>query len=243
MKKGSPDKLLAEWFWIERWDGSPAAGLPLLARGLYREMLTRAWRLGGWLPNDHEAIQRLVRVTAKEWAAAWPKVMGYWREAAGDPTKLVNDTQLEVMEEARRRREEASEHGRKGARARFGQCPSNARALPGDKPPSPSPLTDSKKEQESSQQASKPSHVAAAEKHGLPVCDRCSSVAAVQGFSDGNLVCLTKRGGCGNRWRERPPEPEDPPGFKFGLRTYTIPPDDEPTIPPHLRPKPGSLPS
>jgi hypothetical protein len=76
-------KLLAEWFWTDRWMGSSAFLLPLEPRGLYREMLTQAWRGGARLPLDHEAIRRAIGATAEEWARAWPFVSTYWREADG----------------------------------------------------------------------------------------------------------------------------------------------------------------
>lgn len=134
-------KLLAEWFWIDRWDGSSASALPIHARGLYREMLTQAWRRGAKLPTDPEQIQRLCRVTSKEWKRCWPLVRSYWRL---DGLSLVNDTQLEIYAESLARAEGGSVKGRKGAEARWRrmpeQCPSNAqaspRALPEQCPPS-----------------------------------------------------------------------------------------------------------
>jgi uncharacterized protein YdaU (DUF1376 family) len=91
------DKLLAEWFWTDRWDGSSASLLPMEPRGLYREMLTAAWRRGARLPNDHEAIRRAIGCTVGEWRRCWPKVERFWRV---DGEYLVNDTQLEVYAEA-----------------------------------------------------------------------------------------------------------------------------------------------
>lgn len=190
----SRDKLLAEWFWIERWDGSPAAALPLLARGLYREMLTRAWRLGGWLPNDHGAIQRLVRVTPAEWRKAWPLVSPYWRE---DGARIVNDTQLEVMAEARRRREEASEHGRRAANARHGQASgtarADARAVPEHQPPSPSPSPTPTEQQ----------HAGGVDGGPLPKrcpdCGEFDTLIRLDRRADlaASWVCSHKAGGCG----------------------------------------------
>jgi len=142
-KPGS--KLLAEWFWVDRWDGSSAALLPMEARGLYREMLTAAWRRGGSLPNDHEAIQRAIRCTAGEWARSWPKIAPYWRV---DDDRLVNDTQLEIYAEATERQERAHAKAMKAAaaspqviaRARAqAQAHGQARAEPEVSPPSPSP--------------------------------------------------------------------------------------------------------
>ena len=135
------DKLLAEWFWVDRWDGSSAALLPIEPRGLYREMLTQAWRRGARLPNHHESIQRAIRCTAAEWERCWPAISHFWRVDGSD---LVNDTQLEVYEEAMRARDAASERGRKGAQARAqaraqATTQAHAQVTLKHKPPSPTP--------------------------------------------------------------------------------------------------------
>lgn len=117
------DKLLAEWFWIDRWTGSSAFGLNLEARGLYREMLTQAWRRGAQLPNDHDQIQRFVGVTKAEWRRTWPLVERFWRV---EGSVLVNDTQLEVYAEAQGRQRRASDKARAAAQARHGHKPSTA---------------------------------------------------------------------------------------------------------------------
>ncbi len=111
------EKLLAEWFWIDRWMGSSAFGLPLEARGLYREMLSQAWRRGARLPNDHEQIQRLTGAREKEWRRCWPRVEKFWR-VEGD--SLVNDTQLLVYADAKARQDKASKRGLAGAQAKHG---------------------------------------------------------------------------------------------------------------------------
>ena len=67
-------KLLAEWFWTDRWIGSSGFLLPMEPRGLYREMLTQSWRRGGTLPNNPEAIRRATGCTVEEWDRAWPTV-------------------------------------------------------------------------------------------------------------------------------------------------------------------------
>lgn len=87
------DKLLAEWFWTDRWTGSSAFLLPLEARGLYREMLTQAWRRGAQLPNDPEAIKRAVGCTDEEWDRNWRLISGYFRAKNG---RLFNPTQVEI---------------------------------------------------------------------------------------------------------------------------------------------------
>lgn len=109
------EKLLAEWFWIDRWMGSSAFGLPLEARGLYREMLSQAWRRGARLPNDHEQIRRMTAVTVKEWRRAWTLVERFWRV---DGDSLVNDTQLLVYADAKARQDKASKRGLAGAQAK-----------------------------------------------------------------------------------------------------------------------------
>jgi uncharacterized protein YdaU (DUF1376 family) len=138
---GDAQKLLAEWFWTDRWMGSSAFLLPIAPRGLYREMLTQAWRRGARLPNDHEAIRRAVGCTPQEWSRWWPKIESYWRV---DGDSLVNDTQVEVYTEAKSIQERASRRGQAGARARAqGRAQAATRAQsqgpPENKPPSPSP--------------------------------------------------------------------------------------------------------
>lgn len=104
--------------------GSSAFSLPIDARGLYREMLSQAWRRGARLPNDPDQVRRLTGVTMREWKKVWPAVRKYWR-VVGD--SLVNDTQLEVYADAKARVEVASSRGKKGAQARA-QALARARA-------------------------------------------------------------------------------------------------------------------
>ena len=112
---GSNGKLVAEWFWIDRWIGSSGFLLPMEARGVYREMLTQAWRRGGQLPNDHEAIRRAIGATVGEWRRAWPLVKKFWRV---EGEQLVNDTQREVYGDAQGRSVRASKRARDAAVAR-----------------------------------------------------------------------------------------------------------------------------
>lgn len=118
------DKLLAEWFWIDRWDGSSAVLLPMEAQGVYRAMLSQAWRRGAALPNDHEAIQRAIRCTGPEWARSWPLIEKYWKV---DGTNLVNSTQVEVYTEAMAVKKRASDRSGKAAQA-SAQARAQARA-------------------------------------------------------------------------------------------------------------------
>lgn len=114
-----PDKLLAEWFWIDRWTGSRAFSLPIAARGLYREMLTQAWRRGAQLPNNHQEIRRLTGVTAQEWKRLWPKVRQFWAvKKLGRSSILINSTQVEIYAVAKERAEKAHNRAIRGAQAR-----------------------------------------------------------------------------------------------------------------------------
>jgi uncharacterized protein YdaU (DUF1376 family) len=135
-----PDqKLLAEWFWTDRWMGSSAFLLPIEARGLYREMLTQAWRRGARLPKQPEAIQRACGITTDEWTRSWPVVARYWQEN-GDC--IYNETQRLVYAEALARHEAYSERASKAAKARW-EAERMPEAMPGQCPPSPSPSPNS----------------------------------------------------------------------------------------------------
>jgi uncharacterized protein YdaU (DUF1376 family) len=109
-------KLLAEWFWADRWIGSRGFRLPMEARGVYREMLTQAWLNGGFLPNCYEEIRKIIRAKSGEMRRSWPLVEPFWR-VEGD--RLVNDTQLEIYAESARRAALASARGSTAARARW----------------------------------------------------------------------------------------------------------------------------
>ena len=114
----SQDKLLAEWFWTDRWIGSSAFLLPMEARGVYREMLTQAWRRGAKLPNDHEAIRRAIGATVGEWRRSWPLIRRFWQV---DGETLVNETQQIVYADAQGRLERSVRRARAGAQARHKQ--------------------------------------------------------------------------------------------------------------------------
>lgn len=127
MPKAKTDKLLAEWFWTDRWMGSSAFLLPMLTRGVYREMLTQAWLRGARLPNDPSAIKRAIGATDAEWTEAWPQLSKYWR--VDENNQLVNDTQLSIYAESKKSAD--LNHGRaiKGANARWNRSTGNAQAL------------------------------------------------------------------------------------------------------------------
>jgi uncharacterized protein YdaU (DUF1376 family) len=137
------EKLLAEWFWVDRWDGSSAALLPMEAQGVYRAMLSQAWRRGARLPKDLNQVQRAIRCTSEEWVRSWPLIHQYWRE---DGDALVNDTQLEVYADAMGRKLKRSKKAKDAADARWNasstprsNARTNAPEMPDVCPPSPSP--------------------------------------------------------------------------------------------------------
>jgi uncharacterized protein YdaU (DUF1376 family) len=105
-----------EAFWTDRWLGSRAFFLPVEARGLYREMLTAAWRHGAELPTDHAQIRRLTMTTEAERDRCWPRIAHYWH-VVGD--KLVNFQQQRIYREAQARFAKASAAGQTAARRRW----------------------------------------------------------------------------------------------------------------------------
>ena len=139
------EKLLAEWFWADRWSGSSAFGLPQEARGVYREMLTQAWRRGARLPNDHEQIRRLTGTTKAEWRRAWPQIERYWTV---DGECLINDTQVLVYADAKARQARAQARAQACAQAMHKQRSSSAQAPLEQCSPSPSPSPSLRKAEE-----------------------------------------------------------------------------------------------
>lgn len=136
-----PDKLLAEWFWTDRWMGSSGFLLPMEARGLYREMLTQAWRRGGALPNDHDAIRRATGCSEDEWERCWAKVERFWKVAPGG-LELVNETQLEVLAEGSKIRMARQQAGAKGNAKRWqNDRKLIASDLAKQSPPTPTPIS------------------------------------------------------------------------------------------------------
>lgn len=151
------DKLLAEWFWTDRWTGSSAFLLPQEARGVYREMLTQAWRRGARLPNDHDAIQRATGTTPEEWARSWPLIERYWRVKK---ESLVNPTQVRIYAATVTLQHTRSAAGRRGglkaqALKRQAKLEAKPKAQPEAKPDSlsPSPSLSPRSENEKSDRA------------------------------------------------------------------------------------------
>lgn len=106
--------------------GSSAFLLPMEAQGIYRAMLTQAWRRGARLPNDHEAIQRAIGCTVKEWRRSWPRIERFWKVVDGH---LINETQVEVYADAKARMEVASTRASAGARARWNKHQAQAQEI------------------------------------------------------------------------------------------------------------------
>jgi uncharacterized protein YdaU (DUF1376 family) len=77
-------------------------------------MLTQAWRRGGFLPNDHDKIRRATGATLREWKRSWPQIEEFWRV---EGNLLVNETQVEIYAEAKRRAGVAQARAQAGARA------------------------------------------------------------------------------------------------------------------------------
>jgi uncharacterized protein YdaU (DUF1376 family) len=96
----SGGNLRAEWFWTDRWVGSRGFLLPMEARGIYREMLTQAWRRGAELPNDHQVIRRAIGATLGEWRRNWKMVAPFWRVEGG---VIFNETQRDIYRQSTRK--------------------------------------------------------------------------------------------------------------------------------------------
>lgn len=121
-------KLQGMMWWIDRWMTSSAQGLPLEARGLYREMLDHAWVLGGKLPDDPARIRRMCGADPEEWERSWPLVRAYWRSDGGG--WLRNETLTEVFSSAEELASQRSEMARSAAVARWGGGSQRKRAQP-----------------------------------------------------------------------------------------------------------------
>jgi uncharacterized protein YdaU (DUF1376 family) len=139
-------KLMAEWFWVDRWTGSSAFLLDLEPRGLYREMLSQAWRRGAELPNDPKSIRKACACTQEEWDRCWPLIERYWTTSEDDKT-IFNKTQKEVYAQALQKHMLASDKATNAANARWEKekrqaqidTQADAQALREQCPPSPSP--------------------------------------------------------------------------------------------------------
>lgn len=57
--------------WYPRDFASSTRGWPLVARGVYRELLDAQWDMGH-LPTDQKELRAIARATSREWRKAWP---------------------------------------------------------------------------------------------------------------------------------------------------------------------------
>lgn len=118
----APSRLAAEWFLVDRWTGSRGFTLPIGPRGLYREMLTQAWLRGAQLPTDHSQIRRMTGVTPTEWRQCWPAVKPFWTVKRGRTRAddvLINETQVAIYAESKRRTVDAHGRAKNAANARW----------------------------------------------------------------------------------------------------------------------------
>jgi len=60
--------------WYPRDFASATRGWPLVARGVYRELLDGQWDLDGLLPDNEEVLRAMAGATPAEWKIAWPYV-------------------------------------------------------------------------------------------------------------------------------------------------------------------------
>ena len=104
-------------------------------RGLYIQLLSHGW-LEGSLPADDAAVAALAGCSLKRWQAVGGFVRQQFEERDG---RLYQGRLERERRKQMEYREDASEHGKKGARARWKgppeQCSSNARASSEQCPP------------------------------------------------------------------------------------------------------------
>lgn len=59
--------------WFPRDFAASTLGWPLIARGIYRELLDAAWEMQG-LPESPKDLREIVRASPQEWAKSWPLI-------------------------------------------------------------------------------------------------------------------------------------------------------------------------
>ena len=101
-------------------------------RGCYIQLLSYCW-LDGSLPTDDADLAQLAGCGQPRWQRIGALVRQQFTERDGRLYQARLDSERSKQAEYR---SGATEHGRKGARARWNKmpehCPSNARAMPGD---------------------------------------------------------------------------------------------------------------
>lgn len=135
--------------WYPRDFDDSTGNWPFVARGGYRELLDKQWRYGG-LPADSGEMREQSRCPEADWPKAWRYIEPKFPIC---PDGLRRNPRLEEHRaESEVRVIKSSEHGRKGARARWGTR-QDAQAMPEHHPehmpgqcspsPSPSPSSES----------------------------------------------------------------------------------------------------
>ena len=125
-------------WWIDRWMLSEArSDMTMEERGLYRELLDRAWLREAVLPADAERLRKLADATPEEWARSWPAVSIHFERVDGG---LCNRAQAELYRVAAQTHSKRKEAGQRGgasntqARLQPGYSPAQARLQPGYSP-------------------------------------------------------------------------------------------------------------
>lgn len=95
--------------------------LTMLQHGVYTRMLDRSWSLGGPLPDDPVAVQRIIGATDEEIAAAWEAVRPFWSEAPRRPGWIIQQRLERERALAMKLAAAKSEGGLEGARKRWGK--------------------------------------------------------------------------------------------------------------------------
>lgn len=104
---------MARMPWYPRDFASATRGWPLVARGIYRELLDAQWDLGG-LPNDAEVLRGIAGASPAEWRRGWPVVRSKFR--VGPDGRLRNARLEQHRETALNLRKRA----KSGAKGRWG---------------------------------------------------------------------------------------------------------------------------
>ncbi len=104
--------------WYPRDFASSTRGWPLIARGVYRELLDAQWDLGS-LPADPKRLQAICGATDEEWVIAWPEIESKFPLAEASRRNLK-------LEEHRAKAHDLYESRAKGARS------ANAQRSPSD---------------------------------------------------------------------------------------------------------------
>jgi len=116
--------------WMPLWVGDYLADTQDLTteeHGAYLLLLMTAWRNAGRLPAAPDRLARIAKLSGREWSETW-KALERFFDREGD--ELVQNRLARELAAATAKRTAASEHGRKGARARHATSPSTTRAVP-----------------------------------------------------------------------------------------------------------------